>query len=745
MRSALAVSEAREAGAPNPKPATAQSFFCSAVSLTLTSSSDPSELHWLHLIAKGPKSNGFAESARESLKERAMQEGTVSSHCQAPDERTISTDVLIIGFGLSAIPLIRELERDNINYAVVSNGDGSIWDRLEKHGRLDFDLVSSMHSSLYSFELVNREAKDRYPTSKEFFAFIRKYLTQYSSKVLKDFVISVANYSSKSVIHTRSGRIFETKHLVIASGLKRRMNELLNQFDYAAVTNKTIAFTAMGDSANLMIAKLIPYNNRIVLITNGFFLLDKLVFYGGIPYTLDQLEYHNIRHLSYSLYRKTLMPGLDFALFCQKWLKFLPINHIYFKHPLAIRRISRKLSLRYFAPHSPIPNGIIAIKYWPIDAYQQLFDNDALKQSIRDGYLLNDIAFFLEHGLVELWPKQETVIDREQSTIQWKDKVLRYDHIVDGDYEVPNLPEIVLGEGSLKRKYEYDCRNNFMGMIPKELRNVYFIGFMRPTTGGLNNITEMQCLLTHKMITDLRFNNEIYGNLEKRIENYNKHYYPSEERTPADHLVPYGFYTDDIAQLLKIDSRLSDCRSLRDLMIHYFFPNAAFKFRQSGPYKVEGTKEMVQQIYKDHMGFSLLIGYLLTYALLQLTAYAAVIAAYYQQWIPVVALPFLLLAVLLNPVTPFVAGWLAHNSLLNFIILGVLNVIMIVALGLTALHKNASVPIAVLLAAFTLTYTFHRLGWSRAPFHDLSNKKSPKFRDFFKRYCAAFREAFSER
>jgi hypothetical protein len=43
-----------------------------------------------------------------------------------------------------------------------------------------------------------------------------------------------------------------------------------------------------------------------------------------------------------------------------------------------------------------------------------------------------------------------------------------------------------------------------------------------------------------------------------------------------------------------------------------------------------------------------------------------------------------------------------------------------------------------------LTYTFHRLGWSRAPFNDLSNKKNPKFCDFFRRYCTAFREVFSD-
>ena len=84
----------------------------------------------------------------------AENETTGSIHCEKSDDKITSMEVLIIGFGFSAIPLIRELERDGINYAVVSNGEGSIWDRLEKHGRLDFDLVSSVHSSLYSFELV---------------------------------------------------------------------------------------------------------------------------------------------------------------------------------------------------------------------------------------------------------------------------------------------------------------------------------------------------------------------------------------------------------------------------------------------------------------------------------------------------------------------------------------------------------------------------------------------------------------
>ena len=47
-----------------------------------------------------------------------------------------------------------------------------------------------------------------------------------------------------------------------------------------------------------MISKLIPGNNRVVLITNGFMMLDKLIFHDDTSYTLDQLEYHNIRHVS---------------------------------------------------------------------------------------------------------------------------------------------------------------------------------------------------------------------------------------------------------------------------------------------------------------------------------------------------------------------------------------------------------------------------------------------------------------
>ena len=675
-----------------------------------------------------------AENEPDGPFQRGKTDGTITS-----------LEVLIIGFGLSAIPLIRELEKDGIDYAVVSGGDGSIWDKLEKHGRLDFDLVSSVHSSLYSFELVNRDAKDRYPTSKEYSAFIKKYQTQYGSKLINDWVTHVENHSTHSVVHTKSGRIFEAKHLVIATAFKRRMNQQLNEFDYASAKNQTIAITAIGDSVNLMMAKLIPLNNRIVLVTNGFFALDKLVFYDDATVSVDQFEYHNVRHLSKSLYRRTIGAGLECVVMCQKFFKFTAIENVYFKHPLAMRSLftselifnPRTIS-NYFLK-CPVPYGNIIIKYWPIDTYQRLFDNDSLNKSISDGYLLNDIGFFLEQGLIELWPKQETVIDREEHTIRWKGDVIKYDHIIDGDYEVPNLPDIIVSrDGAPAQKYEYICRNNFMGIIPKDLSNIYLLGYIRPMTGGLNNIVEMQCLLTHKLIKSASFHREIHENIDLRIREYNDHYYLLDAKGHADHLVSYGFYADDIARLMKINPRLSDCRSIKDLIIHFIFPNAAFKYRQSGPYKVEGVKEMVENIYESHARFSWIVHYLLTYALLQLTAYAALILAYYRNEISAVSGLFLAALVLLNPVTSFVAAYAVPRN-------HYLNVFMAAALAPAIYYMDPIIPIVSLLVTFALTNFFRQLGWTRAPFNDLRNKKRPKYKEFFARYCNSFREVFSGR
>ena len=96
---------------------------------------------------------------------------------------------------------------------------------------------------------------------------------------------------------------------------------------------------------------------------------------------------------------------------------------------------------------------------------------------------------------------------------------------------------------------------------------------------------------------------------------------------------------------------------------------------------VPGVKQMVNDIYDNHKGFSVVINYLLTYALLQLTAYVALILAYSRGKLSGISLLFLVLIVLLNPVTAFVAAnGFGRNSYLN--------VVMVAGLGLAAYYQN---------------------------------------------------------
>ena len=94
------------------------------------------------------------------------------------------TDVLLVGFGFSAIPLLRELDLSGVNYTIMSEQDGSIWASLSRSGGLDFDLVSSYYTSFYTFDLVEDFSEDRYPTAQEFYDMHRRYYRKYQDRIV---------------------------------------------------------------------------------------------------------------------------------------------------------------------------------------------------------------------------------------------------------------------------------------------------------------------------------------------------------------------------------------------------------------------------------------------------------------------------------------------------------------------------------------------------------------------------------
>jgi len=583
-----------------------------------------------------------------------------------------ASKTIIVGSGFSCVPLLRELDRTGEEYLIISEKiPNPIWANLKRNKRLDFDLVSSYYTSFYSFDLVKDFKSDMYTTAGEFHEMHLSYHEKYKDKILWDEVVKIENRDDHSVVHTKSGGAHKAANVVVSTGFRRNIHDSLNHFDYGT-TGKTIVFNTVGDSSNLMIAKLVAQKNKIICLSNGFVALDKMSVAGKKTVTLDQIEFHNIGFLFPRTYR-ALIGGSSVLPFVMMSLSFkhtrigravyrffLGLGRMMspylfsFAYPETLRAL--KVDLKRMRKAMPFPNGIIAIKYWPIDSYAKVF-GDKLEDAIKAGYLLNDLPLFIDAGLVEYWNKSDTSIDTEQKKIKSRsnDREVKYDHFVDGGPENPRLPPIVVNRASVAdadRSYKYVYRENYLGVVPKRLSNIFFIGYTRPTTGGLANMTEMQGLFVHKLISNESFKNQICGSLDARLEKYNDRYYYSDEKTPTDHLVYYGFYTEEVARAIGISMKLTGCRSLRDLSKFLLFPNNAFKYRQHGEYKVDGCDKLVDHIDRAHYGWSGLKLRLLTFGLYHVMIFTALLLSYLRGAINL----------------PVFIGAVVVQSLLNFIV-----------------------------------------------------------------------------
>jgi hypothetical protein len=644
------------------------------------------------------------------------------------------TDVLLVGFGFSAIPLLRELDLSGVSYTIISEQDGSVWASLARSGGIDFDLVSSYYTSFYTFDLVDDFSEDRYPTAQEFYDMHLRYYRKYQDRIVVDRVTLIENQRDHSIVHTKSGERFKAKQVVISTAYRRRVVESLTTFD-CSIRDKTIVFDTIGDSANLMISKLVTGDNNIFCLQNGFLALDKLLYIGDKTYCLDQLEAHQMARSFPRLYGAVI--NFNFVPMFTVFVNFKPVA----AYLALVRRIQHALG-RLFTPenfHVPfgdtrrvivadrppkahVPNGIIAIKYWPIDTYARQF-SETLPERIKQGFLLNDLPYFVSEGLVKLWRKDETKVDEASKTIECNGEVVHYDHLIKGDAEVPKLPRITHAKDGRTVDYEYVYRENHLGVIPRALNNVYLLGYTRPLTGGLSSITEMQSLLIHRLITDEPFRSDLNDRLDAKIERYNRKYFVTAAPGPRDHLTYYGFYTDEVARELGIELSLKSCRSLKDVAKYLSYPNNPDKFRQTGRYKIDKCTEFVEHVFTQHKGFKLVQQLALTYLGYQLLAVAVVVSLFLQGWIGGYVLAGAVICQLLFgywamiPVTnscPYFGVKLASFVLYIPMLLNPVSALLIFPID------------------FLVTYVLRQRPGARYPFNDLKNKK--KYRGFWERY-----------
>ncbi len=546
----------------------------------------------------------------------------------------VAAHTLIIGFGFSVIPLLRELEARGQEYTLLSNGE-PIWQQLAASDRLDFDLVSSFHASYYAEDQVAADVVDNYyPTAREFFEYHERLFAKYRHRVVDERVVSVDNHGSYSNVHTQSGTVYRASSVVFATGLGRPQNETIKELDLAEIEGETLVFNGIGDTTNMMLAKTVPQGNKVVLLNNGFVNLDKYIVFEtpgpksqwylpifgvrtGKRYSLDlaQGEFHGVGRYWPQFYKDMFALPLG-PPEPESFLARTLLPHVFHvRFPQTYRRDIVRSNDEAPAGHG---NGMSGIKYWPIDMYEQRFGPE-LEDRVRDGVLLNDIIFWHTEGLVETWSKDRTSVDHDNQTISCDGKTLHFDRFIDGGNERPRLPPIfAVDEDGVRNRYTYAHRNTYLGVVPQDLRNVFFIGYTRPLTGGLANITEMQSLMVHKLLSEPACAGALYGEIDERIEAYNTKYYPpGQRRTPTDHLVNYGLYTADVAAFVGIDRKLSSAlswnpwKTFLGLRFELLHPNNALKFRMQGEYAVPGAENLARKVAAHNEHWSIIMFLLL--------------------------------------------------------------------------------------------------------------------------------------
>ena len=134
---------------------------------------------------------------------------------------------------------------------------------------------------------------------------------------------------------------------------------------------------------------------------------------------------------------------------------------------------------------------MIGIKHHAFDFYKTRYGETPtiLEENIRQGHLLNDMGFFHLEGLLQTWKKNRTTIDREHKTVSLRQEgrstqTVAYDHLVEGQVEIPNLPPIVYicnkNDGH-KHVYQHRYRKTLYGVVPSQLHhNIFFLGFHAP-------------------------------------------------------------------------------------------------------------------------------------------------------------------------------------------------------------------------------------------------------------------------
>lgn len=428
---------------------------------------------------------------------------------------------IVLGYGVSTLALVNSLQDQGADFIIISQDRFKIWKRARDLD-LNFDLVSSHENSFIrgGHKLRNYNDFDKsfpFLTATEYGDYLEGVCKErgHDKKIHECWVNSIHETESCVQLQTTDG-VFECDHLIYDA-------DLTPKFDVAGILKKSeslrdkaVLIEGFGDTANMLVSKLVPNGNKVYVRSRSLYTLDKLFWNGilGKVNILDQAEPHwmmwNLRNYC------SFLDISHCSYFQQSWLRN-PFGKIY-QHIQKVPNFFHEHA-PHMRPYKLVKPGYMSdangnpAKYWPCDLYFDLFFSHWKEHMLSSNILLNDPWFFMHMGVLK---PCVTATKANESTYIIDGKETH----IDEAWSFPPVQTRTIPMTKNGEEVEVTIDTLYKGMLHPKFKRVFFCGTLRPAVGGFGVFAEMYSLFFRKVYQQADVLAAYHANLAKRIKQY---------------------------------------------------------------------------------------------------------------------------------------------------------------------------------------------------------------------------------
>jgi len=433
---------------------------------------------------------------------------------------------------VSNVKLLQKLQSNSYSYKAVTENMFGIWDEVRKAGE-NFDLVSTIEATNFSNWNYDYEKLPFY-TAQEYLQMLESEIwDSIEPHIIKGVHISKVVFTGNlyQLFDADNALVLECEHLVHSVGLRTDPDVLPNLQKCQSIQDSVVLIQGYSDTSNLWLSRLVLNNNKVIIASDHFVTLDKLLKTGGdndiknnfVP--LDQLEpyqylrTHNEMWHTSAFWRQIVSPFYTSTMLGKLWKWKLGLSSLFDSSP---EWACNESLWKLFCREGVSAGLFLPIKYWPVDAYASYYE-DHSDYMLSNRIYLNDIYLFILLGLVTV-TKRSNIVKQEDGCYLLKGR----------ESDTTFRPDVVMGskkaeQFAIPMTYNgkdicYNYTDNLYGIWNKSRPNLYFLGTTRPNTGGFGSQGEMAGLLVFELIHNQTFRTKMiqdYDNVHSEwIRNY---------------------------------------------------------------------------------------------------------------------------------------------------------------------------------------------------------------------------------